>query len=167
MLSRVPLHLKQTFFHESVLWSLSIDELTGFWMHIVSSFLRARHSFSGLLVDQLCLLSGSLCSSCCFQKCHRNSGGRCLYNSFVWDLVQSIMYISSNTVGLEADGPPWGVMAACCWCLWLSDGLTLCEDSHKVMTGLIVMLASEYGCGVFSAASWICLAQAPCLYLDQ
>ncbi len=57
MLSRVSPHLRQTF-HESVPWSVSIDELTRFWMHIVSSFLRVRHSFPGLLVDRLCLLSG-------------------------------------------------------------------------------------------------------------
>jgi len=132
-----------------------------------SHLIPEGQGFPGLLVDQLCLLSGADVLPVVFQKCQRNSGGRCLYNSFVWDLVQSIMYISTHTVGLGADdlhGESWQLVAD------VYDTVMVwhfVRDSHKIMTQLIVMLASEYGCRVFSAASWICLAQAWCLYLDQ
>ncbi len=98
-------------------------------------------------------------SSCCFQKCSRNSGHRCLYNG----LPQNLGRLLFSMPTVDSWWSQWGVIAArhCysqSWWGWWSHTLWVTVIrlwQHCVLSELVVVL--------LELTEWFCLQKCCCL----
>jgi hypothetical protein len=98
-------------------------------------------------------------SSCCFQKCSRNSGHRCLYNG----LPQNLGRLLFSMPTVDSWWSQWGVIAArhCysqLWWGWWSHTLWVTVIrlwQHCVLSELVVVL--------LELTEWFCLQKCCCL----
>jgi hypothetical protein len=103
-----------------------------------------RRILSTLFISYVSWLLAMIESSCCFQKCNRNWGHRCLYNG----LSESLDVIYIHPLELMK----WGVMVVCHCCSWWR---WWSETLWVTLIKLWLHTLSSSNTGVFSAISWI------------
>jgi hypothetical protein len=78
-------------------------------------------------------------------------------NEAKWLSFLSAISIQTSSLNIFTYGRDFGNLVMFCFHAVCDEHevLTLCDDSHKVMTTLIVILSSKHWCGDFSAMSWM------------